>query len=210
MANIWTPTIVQPDIPKALMTELEFLVLTKLFDHKVFEWAVDETHPNVRTILMTGERRLHEHTPVIGDEKYVYFCSEEGPPSSVELTSKEAFIAILNSWTPMPNRLCEYVKTLQHAMAQQEAPTDGDKYIELDLSMEHDAAMIFQDILKRQPRSPKPKIEYVYMIESFMCSKMSPLDFGGGVTVITADTILYKSTYDVLHELLHTLGISIQ
>ena len=58
MANIWTPTIVQPDIPKALMTELEFLVLTKLFDHKVFEWAVDETHPNVRTILMTGERRL--------------------------------------------------------------------------------------------------------------------------------------------------------
>ena len=50
-----------------------------------------------------------------------------------------------------------------------------------------------QDIVRRSPT-----LNYVAAVSSFTCTRMRSDGFGGTVVVISADTILGKSTTDLL------------
>ena len=58
---------------------------------------------------------------------------------------------------------------------------------------------IFQDIVRRSP-----SLRYVTAVSAFTCSKMRPDGFGGMAVLITADTVMGKSTSDIVADFLNT------
>lgn len=84
-----------------------------------------------------------------------------------------------------------------------QAPADHDEIeIELDMTADVDWEHIFQDIVRRSPT-----LRYVTAITSFECSKMRPDGFGGMAVLITADSIISKSTEDMIAEFLAEAGL---
>jgi hypothetical protein len=72
-----------------------------------------------------------------------------------------------------------------------------DDYIDVDLTgpgVSTDA--IFQDIVRRSTT-----IEEIVVIAAWTCSKMRPDGFGGSVTLISAEAVLYRSTANMLEEM---------
>ena len=57
---------------------------------------------------------------------------------------------------------------------------------------------IFQDIVRRSP-----SLRYVTAVSAFTCSKMRPDGFGGRAVLITADTVMGKSTSDIVADFLN-------
>ncbi len=51
-----------------------------------------------------------------------------------------------------------------------------------------------------------PTLDYISVISAFTCSRMRSDGFGGSVVVISADTILGKSTYDLLEEFIRQVA----
>jgi hypothetical protein len=69
--------------------------------------------------------------------------------------------------------------------------------IELDFSDLYWQA-IFQDIIRRSAT-----LKYVTAVSAFTCSKMRPDGFGGMAVLITADTVMGKSTSDIVEDFLN-------
>ena len=69
--------------------------------------------------------------------------------------------------------------------------------IELDFSDRRWEA-IFQDIIRRSAT-----LRYVTAVSAFTCSKMRPDGFGGLAVLITADTVMGKSTSDIVADFLN-------
>ena len=79
-------------------------------------------------------------------------------------------------------------------------PTDRDAIV-LDLSgMSWE--FIFQDIVQRSKT-----LRFVTAVSSFTCSKMRPDGFGGRAVLITADSVMGKSTHDILEDFLAEAGL---
>lgn len=80
-----------------------------------------------------------------------------------------------------------------------EGEADAPDVLPLDLSLTSHEGVI-QDIIRRSPG-----LNYVSVTTSFMCSNMLADGFGGMAVLITADTVLSKSTEDILREFRSTV-----
>lgn len=123
------------------------------------------------------------------DDDGLYFFAEESPNDQVALPLEAARAALAASED-------EANQTAALVRKQMESTGDGDEYIELDLSM-ISWDWIFQDIVRRSVT-----LDHVTIVSAFICSKMRPDGFGGMVVVVTADTVMGKSTWDMTADLL--------
>jgi hypothetical protein len=69
--------------------------------------------------------------------------------------------------------------------------------IELDFS-DRSWVSIFQDIIRRSPT-----LRYITAVSAFTCSKMLPDGFGGMAIVMTASSVMDKSTTDIVQDFLN-------
>ena len=117
------------------------------------------------------------------------FHSSEGPSEWVCLDVADVK-AMIEDETHVPSRTADFVRDKLHRVGTDQTG------IELDFS-EHDAAVIFQDIVRRCDG-----LDHVTITAAWTCTKMRADGFGGSVTVITADDILANSTSEMEHRLL--------
>jgi hypothetical protein len=119
----------------------------------------------------------------------LYFYADEGPADRIWLDRARLEAALAHS------RIDSTAATLviEHLAR---IPADNVE-IELDFS-DRCWAAIFQDIVRRSP-----SLRYVTAVSAFTCSKMRPDGFGGMAVLITADTVMGKSTSDIVADFLN-------
>lgn len=122
-----------------------------------------------------------------------YFFSELGPIDMTAVGRAALEAALAASEPDAANTANAFAGKLLEKLTDEERQ---DENLDIDLS-ETSWASIFQDIVRRSST-----LRYVSAVSSFTCSRMRPDGFGGAVVVITADTILGKSTTDFLEELI--------
>ena len=120
----------------------------------------------------------------------LYFYADEGPADRIWLDRARLEAALAQS------RIDSTAATLviEHLAR---IPADNVE-IELDFS-DRCWEAIFQDIVRRSP-----SLRYVTAVSAFTCSKMRPDGFGGRAVLITADTVMGKSTSDIVADFLNT------
>ena len=156
MADYFTPTTVEPEIPDGDMTALERLLLSNIFETE----------------------RYHGKT---------YLFSSEGP-SDMSYVARSELAAALAASETIASATNNFIKE------QLAANKDDAGDIELDMSVTG-WTFVFQDIIRRSATIP-----YMIVKSAFTCTKMRPDGFGGMVTLITADDVMAKSTYDLIEE----------
>lgn len=121
------------------------------------------------------------------DGNGLYFFSDTGPRDVFDLpvaALKAAFAQSAGIESALRAYLADLVAGLDEATT----------HAEIDLSLfSHEP--ILQDIVRRSGALP-----YVTVVTAFTCSKMRPDAFGGMATIITADAVRAKSTYDILDD----------
>jgi hypothetical protein len=128
-----------------------------------------------------------------------YFFSEQGPADMILVDRAALEAALAESQIPGENVANTLVK--EHLTKLQAAERDA-ALIDLDLSMTSWES-IMQDIVRRSP-----PLNYVSAVSSFTCSRMRSDGFGGAVVVISADSIIGKSTNDLLEEFIEQVAPS--
>ncbi|MBR0978136.1 hypothetical protein JQ554_09105 [Bradyrhizobium diazoefficiens] len=128
-----------------------------------------------------------------------YFFSDSGPAEMflVERAALETVLAA--SELDVDNTANTFVRKLLAGLKDEELQG---RYLDLDLS-ETSWEFIFQDIVRRSST-----LKYVSAVSSFTCSRMRSDGFGGAVVVISADSILGKSTNDLLEEFIEQVAPS--
>jgi hypothetical protein len=119
----------------------------------------------------------------------LYFYADEGPAERIWLDRARLEAALAQS------RIDSTAATLviEHLAR---IPADNVE-IELDFTGQRWEA-IFQDIVRRSAT-----LRYVTAISAFTCTKMRPGGFGGRAVLITADTVMGKSTSDIVADFLN-------
>jgi hypothetical protein len=120
-----------------------------------------------------------------------YFFSELGPADMIVIERARLESALAASEPDVDNTANSFDRKLL-ADLKDENVQNG--YLDIDLSITSWESL-FPDIVRRSST-----LEYVSAVSSFTCSRMRPDGFGGAVIVISADTILCKSTNDLLEE----------
>jgi hypothetical protein len=117
-----------------------------------------------------------------------YFYADEGPANMLWLDRAPLEAALAQS---------RIDSTATSFVTEQLARVPADNVeIELDFS-DRSWEAIFQDIIRRSPT-----LRYVTAVSAFTCSKMRPDGFGGMAVLITADTVMGKSTSDIVEDFL--------
>ena len=124
-----------------------------------------------------------------GDDS-LYFYADEGPASVIWLDRAPVEAALAQSKTIDSTAVTVVTEQLARV------PADNVE-IELDLSDMSWQSML-QDIVCRSPT-----LRYVTAVSAFTCSKMSPDGFGGMAVVITASSVMGKSTTDIVQDFLN-------
>jgi hypothetical protein len=125
-----------------------------------------------------------------------YFYAEQGPSSFIVVNRAELRQAFAVS-DDSENAAHIFVAG-QIADGVLDGTSDD---IDLDVSGTSWEAF-FQDIVKRSKT-----LIYITVATAFTCSKMRPDGFGGAATVITANAVKGKSTYDIIADFLAEEGI---
>jgi hypothetical protein len=133
------------------------------------------------------------------DGEGCYFFSEQGPVDMILVDRAALEAALAESQIPGENVANTLVR--EHLTKPQAAERDA-ALIDLDLSMTSWES-IMQDIVRRSPT-----LNYVSVVSSFTCSRMRSDGFGGAVVVISADSIIGKSTNDLLEEFIEQVAPS--
>ena len=123
------------------------------------------------------------------DGETLYFHTAFGPSDAIGFSIDELRAAIEAS-PATASTATTYVAERLAAVAA------DDTDIEIDFS-DTSWEFIFQDIVRRSST-----LRYVTVVTSFTCSKMRPDAFGGMAVLITANTIVGKSTNDILEDFL--------
>jgi hypothetical protein len=120
----------------------------------------------------------------------LYFYADEGPAERIWLDRARLTAVLAQS------RIDSTAATLviEHFAR---IPADNVE-IELDFS-DRCWEAIFQDIVRRSAT-----LRFVTAVSAFTCSKMRPDGFGGMAVLITADTVMGKSTSDIVADFLNT------
>ena len=125
--------------------------------------------------------QIFEHE---SDGDAVYFFSSDGPSDTVWLDIAD--LKVMLDEEPMPSGL---VVEMIRAKLAEVTPDEAEP--ELDLSDLGEAA-ILQQIVRRCDL-----LDHVVVTSAWTCTKMRPDGWGGGVTVVTADHILFSSTNEI-------------
>lgn len=126
----------------------------------------------------------------------LYFYAEKGPSDLIALDRGALEEALAASREAGDSRAARYVA--DHLARR---PAD-EAEIELDLSGGISWETFLQDILRRSPR-----LRYVSVVSSFLCSRMRSDGFGGMAMLITAERILAKSTGELIEDFLKEAGL---
>ena len=133
--------------------------------------------------------------PLIFDESAEddgsYFHSWCGPSDTITVEIDELREALEES-KDVEARITGYVTTLlaaHEAIPEEDRPDD----LDIDLTAGPGWDALFQDIVRRSST-----LDEIVVTAAFTCTKMRPDGFGGSVMRITADTIQYASTVDML------------
>jgi hypothetical protein len=119
----------------------------------------------------------------------LYFYADEGPADRIWLDRARLEVALAQSRSD---------STAATLVIEQLARIPADNVeIEIDFS-DRCWETIFQDIVRRSPG-----LRYVTAVSAFTCSKMRPDGFGGRAVLITADTVMGKSTSDIVADFLN-------
>lgn len=120
-----------------------------------------------------------------------YFHSWCGP-SSVVTVEVDALREALHGSRNAESRISGYVTGLlaQHDTVPEEDRSDD---LDIDLTADTEWDKMFQDIVRRSST-----LDEIVVTTAFTCTKMRPDGFGGSVMRITAETIQYASTVDML------------
>jgi len=121
----------------------------------------------------------------------LYFYADEGPADRIWLDRAPLEAALAQSEAHADSAAAAFV------IAQLARVPADNVEIELDFS-DRSWEAIFQDIVRRSP-----SLRYVTAISAFTCSKMRPDGFGGMAVLITADTVMGKSTSDIVADFLN-------
>jgi hypothetical protein len=123
-----------------------------------------------------------------------YFFADESPSTMIFATRAELEAAL--SAAPDPD------SAAHRYVGEQLAELDADDTeVELDLSGTS-WEFFLQDIVKRSKT-----LRYVSVLAAFTCSRMRPDGFGGMAILITPDTIVGKSTNDLIEDFLAEAGL---
>jgi len=126
-----------------------------------------------------------------------YFFSELGPADMTMIERAALEAALAASDLDADNTANAFVR--QH-LAGLNAKEHQDTQIDVDFS-DMSWQRILRDIVRRSST-----LKYVSVVSSFTCSRMRPDGFGGAAVVISADTILGKSTNDLLEEFIEQVA----
>lgn len=118
-----------------------------------------------------------------------YFYADEGPADMIWLDRAQLEAVIAKSAADSTA-----ASLVNEQLARVPA---GNVEIELDFS-DRSWEAIFQDIIRRSPT-----LRYVTAVSAFTCSKMRPDGFGGMAVLITAETVMGKSTSDIVEDFLN-------
>jgi hypothetical protein len=121
----------------------------------------------------------------------LYFYADEGPAERIWLDRAPLEAALAQSEAHADSAAAAFV-TEQLARL----PAD-DVEIEVQVST-LSWQTIFQDIVRRSAT-----LRYVTAVSAFTCTKMRPDGFGGRAVLITADTVMGKSTSDIVTDFLN-------
>jgi hypothetical protein len=145
---------------------------------------VSDTTPLERLLLS------HIFCPELDGDR-LYFYADETPADMIWLDREPLEAALARSQHAADSTAVTLV-TKQLGRV----PADNVE-IELDFS-DRSWEAIFQDIIRRSP-----SLRYITVVSAFTCSKMSPDGFGGMAVLITADTVMGKSTTDIVEDFLN-------
>ncbi len=147
--------------------------------------------PSIPVADMTLLERLILTHILDGDQdgEAIYFYSETGPAECFSVALPDLREAISQS-ASTASFLADY---LAPQLANANA---GEDDIDIDLT-DTSWEFILRDIVKRSQT-----IGSIRVISSYTCSCMRPDGFGGSVAVITADGVLFNSTYEMEAQLL--------
>jgi hypothetical protein len=120
-----------------------------------------------------------------------YFFSELGPADVTVIERAALEAALAASELDVDNTANTFVSKYLSGLKSDELQHT---HLDIDLS-ETSWQLILQDIVRRSST-----LKYVSVVSSFACSRMRADGFGGAVVVISAETILGKSTNDLLEE----------
>jgi hypothetical protein len=126
----------------------------------------------------------------------LYFYAEEGSSDLAVIERGELEEALAASREAGDSRAASFVAEHLAQLGEDEAE------VELDLSGGTSWEAFLQDIVRRSPR-----LRYVSVVSSFLCSKMRSDGFGGMAMLITAERILVKSTADLIDDFLKEAGL---
>jgi len=124
-----------------------------------------------------------------------YFFAEEGPTDMISVSRAELEAALAASRTIDSSAnayIAEHLAQIPAAKSEVDLDLGGTSW-----------EFLFQDIVRRSTT-----LRYVIVIMSFTCSKMRPDGFGGAATLITADNVKGKSTYDIIEAFLNEDGLT--
>jgi hypothetical protein len=156
--------------------------------------------PNIPAMDMTPLERL-----ILGlvfdtesDEDGLYLYSWCGPSDIVTLSADDLRSALEASREQGESSFGKHVEGLL-ARRDAEAGDDPPDDIDVDLTASDSGwGGMLQDIVRRSKT-----IDEIIVTTAFTCTKMRPDGFGGGVMLITPDAIRYRSTIDIVEELLN-------
>lgn len=124
-----------------------------------------------------------------------YFHSWCGPSDILTIDAaelREAWEASRASESRISSSVAKLLEEFD-AVAEDQRPDD----IGLDLTgPDEDFTKMFRDIVRRSET-----LDEIVVTSAFTCTKMRPDGFGGSVMRITADSIQYASTLDMLEDL---------
>ncbi|MFZ5693277.1 MAG: hypothetical protein ACOY5F_18745 [Pseudomonadota bacterium] len=127
------------------------------------------------------------------DDDHVYLFSETGA-SDMICVARDALVRAVEQSGRTPNSTVNAY--IDKKLRDETDPTDPkNSYVDIDMT-DTSWDFILQDIVKRSPT-----LDEIVVTTSFTCSRMRPDGFGGAVTLITADIISGKSTFDMLEDL---------
>jgi hypothetical protein len=128
-----------------------------------------------------------------------YFFSEQGPADMIMVERAALETALATSELDVDNTANTFVRKLLAGLNDEELQG---RHLDVDFSA-ISWEFIFQDIVRRSST-----LKYVSAVSSLTCSRMRSDGFGGAVVVISADSLLGKSTNDLLEEFIEQVAPS--
>lgn len=133
-------------------------------------------------------RHMFEHEVTNGE---AYFFSTFGIDEAPAIDIVELHTALAQSWES-ESRLNAVIEDLLSVIEVEPGA------MTIDLTASHYGSFpenIFQDVVRRSER-----LDYITVTTSYTCTKMRPDGFGGCATLVSAHSVMFRATDEILAE----------